>query len=73
MPIQLFVNFAARGALIIYIGGYLIPGTGLAFYLLGNIEKHEARRAEQFSILDQDLAMVRRMRGVAPAEIPAPL
>lgn len=68
-----FVNLAAASVFTIYAFGYLIPGTGLAFHLLGNIAKHEARRAEEFRLLDQELAMMRRMPGVAPAEIPAPL
>jgi hypothetical protein len=68
-----YASFAAVGALTIYMFGYLIPGTSLAFHLLGNIAKHEARRAEEFRILDRELAMVRQMPGVAPAKRAAPL
>ena len=71
MLLQSLVNFAALGALAIYICGYLIPGTGMAFYLLGNIAKHEARRAEEFRLLDRELELMRRMPAVTPADIPA--
>ncbi len=68
-----FVNLAAASAFTIYTFGYLIPGTGFAIYLLGNIAKHEAIRAKDFDILDRELELVYGMQRGVPIDDSTPL
>ena len=48
-----FVNLAAASVFTIFAFGYLI--TEMSSNLLDNIAKHEAKRAEEFQILDRQL------------------